>query len=46
LKPDIRKLFKRDILGSLGGVIAALPDASFAACANNSRNIVPPARAT
>jgi 2-methylcitrate dehydratase len=31
LKPDIRKLFKRNILDSLGCAIAALPGAPFAA---------------
>src|SRR5882757_3891233 len=31
LKPDVRKLFKRNILDSLGCAIAALPGAPFAA---------------
>src|SRR5260370_35532139 len=36
LKPDIRKLFKRNILDSLGCAIAALPGAPFAALREQS----------
>src|SRR5258708_13640198 len=32
LKPDVRKLYKRNILDSLGGAISALPGAPFEAC--------------
>jgi 2-methylcitrate dehydratase len=37
LKPDIRKLFKRNILDSLGCAIAALPGVPFAALRDDGR---------
>ena len=46
LAPDVRRLFKRNILDSLGCAIAALPGRPFPPrCASSSRNIVPQAGA-
>jgi 2-methylcitrate dehydratase PrpD len=38
LKPNIRQLFKRNILDSLGCAIAAVPAARFKLYANSSKN--------